>query len=725
MSKEHPFSSTDEAVEFLERTFSDLPRHLVAIDQNGRVTARTFSAGETDNMRAWIDAWQGMSNLYFHVNGLHSGVANKKATKEDISTALFVHVDIDDPTAEERLLRFSPPPTVVVFSGGGYHGYWKLAELSTDLTRVEAVNMAAAKALGGDNCHNIDRIMRLPGTVNIPNAKKQAGGRKPALARIVKADWSVTYSLDDFTTDKGAEPTAPKGAVAQDPHVVPIGLEELSLAVLPLTRALIETGDDPERPRSGPNPRHPSRSHSVFACAHALARAGCTEVQIAGILLNPTYSISASVLDKRNSKAYALRQARRALEGLATGWVDVDRRGQPKATMPNTLLALGRLELTFAYDRFRYRKMVNGTVLQEFQGELSDDAVAMIRALVLETFKFDPKAENVRDAVNQLCLENAFHPVRDMLDALTWDGIARLDRWLVSYLGADDTALNQAIGPIVLIAAVRRIRRPGVKFDQILILEGPQGSGKSSALRILAGDGLHSDQEILTQEARAQMELMEGVWFYELGEVEGFSRAEVNKIKAFASRQEDRSRMAYGRFVESRPRQAIFIGTTNEATYLRDQTGNRRFWPVKTSKIDLKALRKDREQLLAEAAVREASGESITLPPELWEAAAVEQAERLEEDPWLEVLAKVNGKAAGEVVRVETHELLRRVLGLDLERQHQGQTKRVATLMRKLGWAPTKFRAGNTTLRGYERPKPEGHVDDDDGLPLGYDKPRF
>ena len=454
-----------------------------------------------------------------------------------------------------------------------------------------------------------------------------------------------------------------------------------------------------------------SRSHSVFSCAHALARVGCDEAQIAGILLNPEYGISASVLEKRTSQVYALRQAKRALEALASGWVDVDRKGKPRATFPNTLLALGRLDLTFAYDRFRYRKMVNGNVLQEFQGELSDDAVAMVRAVVLETFGFDPKAENVRDAVNQLCLENSFHPVREMLGGLTWDGKPRLSNWLTAYLGADDTELNRAIGPIVLIAAVRRIRQPGVKFDQVLILEGPQGSGKSSALRILAGDGLHSDQEILTQEARAQMELMEGIWFYELGEVEGFNRAEVNKIKAFASRQEDRSRMAYGRFVEARPRQAIFIGTTNEAKYLRDQTGNRRFWPVRTTTIDLEALQRDRDQLLAEAAEREARGESIVLPPELWEVAAVEQAERLEDDPWLESLAKEQGTAFGNVVRVETSYLLGIVLGIELERQNQTHSKRLATLMRKLGWEPTKFRVNSSTVRGYERPKLEGHVD--------------
>ncbi|MER9684671.1 MULTISPECIES: virulence-associated E family protein [unclassified Mesorhizobium] len=523
-------------------------------------------------------------------------------------------------------------------------------------------------------------------------------------------NWSLSYGLDDFPVATPAFIGTGKAPVPSLDEIVPRSIDDLSVGVSEVLKQLIRTGDDSERPRGGHNPRHPSRSHSVFAGAHGLARAGCDETTIAGILLDPRNGISASVLEKRNPKNYALRQARRATEALAAGWIDVERSGKPRSSMRNTLQALERLELTFSYDRFRHRKMLNGAALQEFQGELSDDAVAMVRALIIAAFGFDPRAENVRDAVNQHCLENSFHPVCDMLDSLEWDGKPRIDAWLVDYLGAENTALNRAIGPIILIAAARRVRVPGVKFDQIPILEGPQGSGKSTALRIMAGEGFHSDQEILTQDSRSQMELLEGIWIYELGEVEGFNRAEVNKIKAFASRQEDRSRMAYGRFVEARPRQAVFIGTTNETTYLRDQTGNRRFWPIKTTVIDLEGLRRDRAQLWAEAAHRERQGESIILSPNLWETAAVEQAARLEEDPWLELLATVKGRASGHLVRVGTHELLGK-LKIEAERQNQFHTKRLAIVMRKLGWEPTKFRVGEYTIRGYERPKPEGHVD--------------
>ncbi|WP_050996891.1 virulence-associated E family protein [Sinorhizobium fredii] len=713
-----PDGDTDEAVEFLERMYPDKPRHLVAIPMKGHLEARTFLAHEDDEMRAWIDARQGEANLYFHVNLLRSGVANKKASKDHVSTAVFVHVDIDDPNAEERVFSFMPAPTVIVSSGGGFHCYWALKEPTDDLVRVEATNIAVAKALGGDNCYNIDRIMRLPGTVNIPNAKKQAHGRKPTLARIMKVDWPLAYSLDDLPQGEGPEPAGPKGAVAQDPPIVPVNLDELPLSVSSFTRTMIEVGDDPEDPRDGAAPRFRSRSEAVFRVACDLARAGCSEEVIAGVLINPAFGIARSILEKRKSVQYALRQARSGIAAVSNGWPDRDRQSHPRPTMRNTVIALRRLGFTFSHDLFRHRKVVNGSLLNEHAGEISDDACALLRAFVIEAFNFDPKPENVRDAVTQLCLEHTFHPIRQMLDSLTWDSTHRVDSWLIAYMGAEDTPLNRAIGRIMLVAAVRRVREPGVKFDTIVILEGKQGTGKSTALRILAGPGNHSDNELLTLDTKAQMEAMEGVWIYELSEMSGLNKSEVERMKAFASRDVDRARMSYGRFSEARGRQTIFIGTTNEHKYLKDRTGNRRFLPVKTDTIDLEALRRDRDQLLAEAATLEAQGESIVLLQELWAIATVEQEERLEDDPWQEKLAVVRGKAAGDEVRVLTADLLGELLAIPIERQHNGHGKRLTALMRELGWEPGKFKVAGKTIRGFRRPKPEGHVDDNS--PLGF-----
>lgn len=717
MREQFPEGNTDEAIDFLDQMFPNHLRHLVAIDLKGRVEASTFNVGEIDQMRDWIEGRQGEANLYFHVNNLYPKILNKKATKSDIATASFVHVDIDDVDAGERLRKFSPPPSAIVFSGGGYHGYWKLAEAEGEISRVEAINKMVADATGGDHCHNIDRIMRLPGTVNLPNAKKQAQGRKPALAHVVQVDWSLTYSLDDFPQGSGPEPAGPKEALSQNVPLTAVDLDALPSTLSPEMRVLIQDGDDPERPRDSETPRYRSRSEAVFKVACDLARAGCAEEVIAGILINPAFGISRSVLEKSRAHQYALKQARSALAAISNGWPDVDRGGRPRSTMRNAIIALQRLGINFSHDLFRHRKIVNGSALDEHAGEVSDDACAVLRAAIIASFDFDPKAENVRDAVTQLCLEHAFHPIRQMLDALAWDGIPRVDRWLFTYLGAENTPLNEAIGKIMLIAAVRRVRQPGVKFDTIVILEGEQGTGKSTALQILAGPGNHSDNEILTLDTKAQIEAMEGVWIFELSEISGLNKGEVERVKAFASRQVDRARMSYARYSDSRKRQVIFVGTTNEQTYLKDRTGNRRFLPVKTGAIDLEALRRDRDQLLAEAALREAQGESIALPPALWAIAAIEQEARLEEDPWLEKLVGVRGRAVGDEVRAFTSELLGEVLSIDVERQHNGHTKRLAGLMRGLGWKPNKFKIGGKTVRGFSRPKPNGHIDD--STPVG------
>jgi len=699
------------AVQFLGHVHPHDPVHLVAIHETARVEARTFMLEESSELYEWIDSRQGLANLYWHVNELKPGVSHVKAKKNHVLRGLYVHADIDDPKAFDRIAALSPRPTLVIFSGGGFQVFYRLSEPCLDLGHLERCNAALAKQLGGDHCHNVDRIMRLPGTINVPNAKKRAAGRTPALAYVVGelTGWDRVYSIDEFS--EGAPDPNPTPPQALAIPVTQVSLDDLPLNVPAAVRAVIEIGDDPDRPRDSEAPRYPSRSEAVFHVACELVRAGCAEETIAGVLTNRGLGISASVLEKRNSHQYALRQARAAKAAVEEGWPDCDKKGNPLPTMRNAATAIRRLGISCAYDRFRMRKVLSGNQLEDHQGEISDDACMVLRGMILTQFGFDPRSEHVRDAISLLCLENAFHPIQLMLDELVWDGVPRIDRWMTTYLGAEETALNCAISRIVLIAAVRRIRRPGVKFDQVVVLEGPQGTGKSSALAILAGPGNHSDQEILTADTKTQMELLQGVWIYELGEIEGFNKAEVNKIKAFVSRTADRSRMAYAHYAVERPRQAIFIGTTNESKYLRDQTGNRRFWPVETGTIDLEALRRDRDQLWAEAANREAQGESIALPQELWAIAAIEQVERLEEDPWLEKLAGEPGIAYGEVVRVFTHELLCETLKIPLERQTQGHTKRLATLMRKLGWEAKKFNISGQTVRGYERSKPENHYE--------------
>ena len=297
---------------------------------------------------------------------------------------------------------------------------------------------------------------------------------------------------------------------------------------------------------------------------------------------------------------------------------------------------------------------------------------------------------------------------------------------------------NRAFSRKVLIAATRRVRCPGYKFDFILVLEGPQGIGKSTLLKILAGEENFSDNEILGLDKREQQEAVQGVWIYELCELDGLSKSEVTAIKLFASKTVDSARPAYGRSRVDRPRRLIFIATTNEDTYLRDTTGNRRFWPVKVGKIDLAALGSDRDQLWAEAAAAEVSGEPLTIPEDLWGDAAVEQKARMNQDAWEDILStrlaslhnnkkEIDGKFALAVDdsgnpewRVSTSFLLNDVIGIPKERQGDAVTKRLASVMRSIGWTrpSTAIRIGKAgPCRGFVLVEPlkPGNPEDKEG----------
>src|SRR5262245_58325606 len=309
--------------------------------------------------------------------------------------------------------------------------------------------------------------------------------------------------------------------------------------------------------------------------------------------------------------------------------------------------------------------------------ELSDDACLIMRNMLRERFNFEPNAAIMLDAARQLCLRNQFDPVCEYLDGLKWDGVKRLGSWLIDYLGAPDTEFVHSVGRLVLIAAVRRARLPGTKFDQIIVLEGPEGRNKSTAVKIMAGEENFSDQSILTESDKTQQELLKGVWLYEIADLTGISKADVDRVKAFASRTHDRARPAYGRAVFNQPRRCVLFATTNNDTYLQSQTGNRRFWPIKTGRIDIDRLRADRSQLLAEAAVEEAAGASITLPETLWSTAAQEQAQRLHVDPWTDILANIVGEfvpdpdGLGYVERISSKRLIKHVLEIPADRQTQ------------------------------------------------------
>lgn len=244
--------------------------------------------------------------------------------------------------------------------------------------------------------------------------------------------------------------------------------------------------------------------------------------------------------------------------------------------------------------------------------------------------------DKIFDAVNIVASENKFHPVREFLDACKWDGVPRVETLLIDYLGAEDTPYTRAVTRKALVAAVARIYCPGCKFDYMLTLRGRQGLGKSALIAKLGGEWF--SDSFTTVQGKEAYEQVLGVWLMEVGELAGMRKAEAENIKLFISKQADRFRPAYGRRLQEYPRQCIFIGTTNEEQFLRDTTGNRRFWVVDTPNEPVRDLWEDLTPDTVRAIWGEAveifkKGEELFLPKELEKVAREVQEIYKEENP--------------------------------------------------------------------------------------------
>jgi hypothetical protein len=282
-----------------------------------------------------------------------------------------------------------------------------------------------------------------------------------------------------------------------------------------------------------------------------------------------------------------------------------------------------------------------------------------------------------------------FHPVRDYLRSVVWDQHCRVCSWLTDYLGVPDTPYSRAVGAWWLISAVARVLQPGCKADHVLILEGPQGTRKSTALRTLATPWF-ADTPI-NLDSKDAYTALRGVWIYELQELQSLSKADSDKAKAFFSSPVDIYRKPYDRTTVEIKRQCVFGGSVNYDAYLKDSSGNRRYWPIVTNNIDIVALTRDRDQLWAEAVhMFQLGAQWYPVTPAEQELCAVEQDLRLQldEDPWMHaVRSHVTGKSA-----VRVHEILSDPINFPGCRKELKDAIRVARCLRELGW--TKHTVG-------------------------------
>lgn len=385
--------------------------------------------------------------------------------------------------------------------------------------------------------------------------------------------------------------------------------------------------------------------------------------------------------------------------------------GTPRKTLANTMTVLAQhpaWQDVIAFDAFAEAVVLQKRPPMREQdspavyvvGDWTDEDSARSAAWIASNCGFEPSMEMVEQAVATVARKHSVHPVRAYLEALVWDGVERLPTFLESYFGTERSAYARAVGLRWMISAVARIMKPGCQADCMLVLESDeQGIGKSTGVRVLGGAWC-ADTGITVGDKDSYQSLRR-VWIYEFAELAAVKGREAERVKNFLSSRQDHYRPSYGRRTRDFPRQCVFCGSTNEAQYLVDRTGNRRFWPVRCAKVDVQRLTEDRDQLWAEAVTRFKNGEAWHVDSaELAKLCEGEQADRQAPDDWIPIVAewlKAPTLPSGHQERrildiaegVTTADVLLGAIGMKVENISNAASTRAGHALRALNYVPT------------------------------------
>ncbi|SHG81288.1 VapE domain-containing protein [Bradyrhizobium erythrophlei] len=749
---------------------------LTRIDAKGNVFTEKFAIGDVENHVNAVIGWSTHPDLNLYVPW---AIFRKdmphwsKGSEENVVAALAFVGDLDADTGKDGTGLDGLPlasPYVIETSAGNYQPVFPLAR---PLSQAQAKPLAVAlgDAVGADSrTKDTSSLFRIAGTLNWPSAKKLGRGRSavPQLVAI-KTAWTgdlvepeaIQEAVRDFKPGAIANGSGDK-SISKDidwsdveDHAgwlksidnLPPDFNTKGRMIVAHRGNLQDLKFDLEQAGLVVAKPYQSWSEVGFALASILKNDGrFTSEQIAAALMcdldcnRHVTKLSDDAQRRRAVERMILRsheptqQQVRRREG-EPDWRERRKDGSPRPSMHNARLAITELGVVCSLDTFHnkvlfgYRDDTVKHELQSIVGEASDHGIIALRQLMSDRFGFDLEDKATRDAVKSLALENCFNPVCDLIDKAEaeWDGVERLDRMAVDYFNCEDTPLNRAFIRKTMIALVSRAREPGCKVDTIPVLESPEGFNKSTAWRVIAGDENYSDEKIIGLSSREVQEQLSEIWIHENADLAGLKKAEIETVKAYASRMTDIARPAFGHFVTKQPRHSIEVGTTNSDEYLQSQTGNRRFWPLKVLKaIDIEKLRRDRLQLIGEAAKYQTKGESVVLDRTMWAAAGIEQEQRRVKDPWESVLAEIPTYADHKYFkdgmwrekdvkiihtidgqeRVASSDLLEYVLDIPIAQQTTATSMRLSNVMKQLGWERTsnkKVTIGDERVMGYFR----------------------
>ena len=318
--------------------------------------------------------------------------------------------------------------------------------------------------------------------------------------------------------------------------------------------------------------------------------------------------------------------------------LELDKQGQVKDTLNNiaNIIRFDPQLKAIVYNEFKSMIDVTGALpWKQVKPGWSDADVANAKLYFERVYGIWSPTKFKDALLAVVSSERLYHPIKEYFSTLAWDGVERLDSLLIDYMGAEDTPYTRAVTRKSLTAAVARIYEPGIKFDSMLVICGPQGMGKSTFFTLLGKEWFSDSLSIADMRDKTAAEKLQGYWILEIAEMNGIKKVDVETVKSFISRTDDKFRQAYGSVVESHPRSNIIVGSSNaDSGFLRDITGNRRFWPVNvTGKGKFHPWEIDSvDQIWAEAIVRYKEGEELYLKGSVAAEAYIRQQEAMESD---------------------------------------------------------------------------------------------